>query len=204
MMGAPAVGGLLLIIILAPWNYLQMPGDTSSDIPSVPVEGNLENENAVTESTETVSEVNDSSNNDSTDTILNEPSIESNSDPVIEDSTPAPVIEEPANDIVPDIVVSEQQDSSSVTYASGGGSGHRSSHSSNSNSGNNAEDDVGDQEGSGSGGSNSVPPEEPDEGIDEDESIFVLPESPIGSVLILVSSLAAMSGFLAFKARRLA
>lgn len=194
--GAPAVGGLLLIVFLAPWNYLQMTEENNDSVPSIPVEESPEATDAATESSESVSEVNDS---DGMDTDLNQPMPENDSPPV------SPVIEIPTNNDVADNVVSEQQDSSSssVTYVSGGGHGHRSSHSSNSNSDNSAEDDAADQSDSGSGAGSGNQNQEPDDGIDEDNSFFVLPESPIGSVLILASSLASMGGYLAYRARRL-
>lgn len=203
MMGASAVGGLLLIIVLAPWNYLQTTENNES-VPSIPVEENLETSDAPADLSDSMHELNDSDNEMSA--VENQPVIESESPPVIPDSPPVSLVTEaPANSDVIDNVVNEQQGSgsSSVTYSSGGGHGHRSSHSSNSNSGSGSEDVV-DQEGSGSGVSDNVPPQEPDDGIDEDDSFFVLPESPIGSVLILLSSLASMGGFLAYRARRLA
>lgn len=203
MMGASAVGGLLLIIALAPWNYLQTTENNES-VPPIPVEENLETSDVSADLSDSMPEVND--NNNGISAVENQPVTESDSTPVIPDSPPVSlVIEAPANSDVIDNVVNEQQGSgsSSVTYFSGGSHGHRSSHSSNSNSGSGSEDNVVDQ-GSGSAVSDSVPPQEPDDGIDEDDSFFVLPESPIGSVLILLSSLASMGGFLAYRSRRLA
>jgi hypothetical protein len=194
----------MLIIIMAPWNYLQTPGASNDDVPLVSTEVNLDTSDADTESSETVPKA-DSIPNVEMDSAMDQPM---NSAPIVPDSTPAPIIEEPENnEVTNEVAIEPQPASTSVTYVStggsGGGHGHRSSSSGNSNSGDAEQDDTTDQSDGGSGGNNGVP-QEPDDGIDEDDSFFVLPESPIGSVLILATSLGSMGGFLAYRAKRMA
>lgn len=197
----------MLLIIMAPWNYLQTPGDSNDNVPLVSTEVDLDASDAATESSESVPEA-DNMPNVEMDSAMDQPMAESDSAPIVPDSPPAPIIEAPEdNEVTKDVTSEPQSGSTSVTDVSGGGSGgghgHRSSSSGNSNSGDDEQDDVIDQPDGGSGGNNGVP-QEPDDGIDEDDSFFVLPESPIGSVLILATSLGSMGGFLAYRAKRLA
>jgi hypothetical protein len=190
---------------MAPWNYLQTPGASNDDVPLVSTEVDLDTSDADTESGETVPEA-DSIPNVEMDSAMDQPM--TGSAPTVPDSTPAPIIEEPEdNEVTNEVAIEPQPTSTSVTYVStggsGGGHGHRSSSSGNSNSGDAEQDDTTDQPDGGSGGNNGVP-QEPDDGIDEDDSFFVLPESPIGSVLILATSLGSMGGFLAYRAKRMA
>ena len=193
MIGGTVVGGILLLLILGQWNSVPLPISDDSVVQTV-TEEEVSDANAAAESIETSESPSSASNviqETTTAPVSDHQTTESDS-PAVLTETGASTTSDGSDSVIPQTASSG---STSITYSSGG-HGHGSSHSSSNNA-----DSVADQGVSGDGGVSSNPTEEQNGGTSDDESFFVLPESPIGSVLILASSLAAMGGFLAFRAK---
>jgi hypothetical protein len=198
--GAPALVGILLLSLLGQWNNTPVndsmpdntpnpdssssPIDTTSQVDSdneeMPISDNVVDDSEITEEI-----VNQETNEQDATTVVSETS--GSSTVANSNDNPEIVSEQPSQDTT-----------NTVTYSSGGGGGgHRHSSSSSESSSN--EDNENDSE---TDNTPDLPPTDDSDEPQDGETIFVLPESPVGAIAMMGTALAALVAFMYVRTTR--
>jgi hypothetical protein len=196
-MVAPALLGLLLLAVLGPWNIPQ-PKIQDNSGAQVLVNDDANVADQPSEPSGTLPESTATDETSMVETAADQPVIEGDSTPVITDSPPvAPITSVTSNNNSPNNAVTDNNsESTSTLITSSGGHSHRS-HSSSADDNNVS---TGNEGSGGTNGGNDQGSQTDD--LPDEDSFFVLPESPIGGIAMVLAATGMLGAFMFLRARK--
>lgn len=198
--GSPALL-LLLLLLVGPWNSLPSDSEPVADLPLNPDNTSNDLGGESTESNDVQEQVPTTSDAVEQQDAPSMPSSGQEEPTFVTDS-----IITSATSNSGDASETEETQNTGITVSSRGGGGHRSSHSNADDSQNSNEVNQNDSEVDVGASSNDDDTQtgDPDGSTSQqdDESFFVLPESPVGVIAMMFSAMAALGGYLYLRSHR--